>query len=111
MPLGDQVLVDLQSMPSETAGGLLLPTVFQDRLEGGFTDDNFVEPEPRSGLIVAVGPGAPDDNGKPVPVTLKVGQKVVVGPTGGQKVMEKGKSAADCTTFLFREEEIWTTCD
>ena len=34
-PLRDQVLVDLQSAPAETAEGILLPTVYAEEMDAG----------------------------------------------------------------------------
>ena len=54
-PMQDYVLVDLQSVPSATSSGVLLPTVYFDGTEKN--DEAFIAPEPRAGTVVAVGPG------------------------------------------------------
>jgi chaperonin GroES len=109
-PMHDQVLVDLQSEPTVTEYGLLLPTVYSERLEGGFTDDQFVEKKPRAGVILAVGPGKlAEDTGKLIPPAVKAGQRCVVGPTGGIPVPQEGESEEEL--FIFREEQIWGIVD
>ncbi len=63
-PLHDYVLVDLQTVPSTTEAGILLPTVYYE-----FENKNeeaFVDPEPRVGTVVAVGPGRLSGNKKKI---------------------------------------------
>jgi len=106
-PMYDQVLVDVQSMPSSTEAGILLPTAFQD----DETFDQFITPKARLGTVLAVGPGAIASNGSPMPMPdFTVGQKVVVGPSAGNRLQAEGKSVQESTTFLFHADEIWGTC-
>lgn len=105
VPLHDYVLVDLQSEPDKSLGGILLPTVYEDVAEKN--DEAFVKPQPRAGTIVAIGPGRRSNNGKqviPMP-PFKVGQKVVVGAEKGERVQLDGQSVAEATHYLFRTEE------
>ena len=51
-PLLDYVLVDLQSVPSATEAGILLPTVYYEFEEKN--EEAFVAPKPRAGTRVAV---------------------------------------------------------
>jgi co-chaperonin GroES (HSP10) len=106
-PLNDQILVDLQSIPSQTEVGILLPTVFLDDDE----DDAFLAPEPRAGTIVSVGPGRTAGDGTTIPMPdLKVGQKIVVGPAKGKRVKLDGQLESEATLFLFTPDEIWGPC-
>ena len=107
-PMTDQILVDLQSIPSETKGGVLLPTAFED-------DDEFeqlLSPEVRAGVVVAIGPGAWKKDGEarsPMP-DVKVGQKIIVSPTAGIRLQQEGKTVRESTMFLFEARDIWAVC-
>jgi len=111
VPLQDYVLVDLQSVPSATEVGILLPTVYYDFEEKN--EEVFVKPKPRAGTVVAVGPGRRSGDGCviiPMP-PLTVGQKVVVGADKGEKVVLDGEAARESTHFLFRVEELFGYCE
>lgn len=105
-PLGDYILVDLQSIPSQTEVGILLPTTFMNE----FDDAEFLKPECRAGVVKAMGPGAmlEDSTRAPMP-DFKVGQKVIVGPEKGERVQLDGQSLQESTLFLFKAEEIWSS--
>ena len=106
-PLGDSIVIDLQSVPSTTQAGILLPTVFEDEDE----DDAFVKPEPRAGTVLAVGPGALTKDGARAPMpSLASGQKVVVAPTAGTRIPLDGRPLRESTIFLFKAEDIWASC-
>jgi len=70
-PLGDRVVVEPQEKDVETfAGGeLILPDTAKEK--------------PQQGTIVAVGPGRLDDDGKRVPMDVKVGDVVVYAKYSG----------------------------
>ena len=107
-PLNDYILVDLQSIPSQTATGVLLPTAFEDDNE----DVAFNKPECRVGTVVAVGDGALTLDGARAPMPdISVGQKVLVSPAVGTRLQEEGKSMRDSTHFLFTAEEIWAAIE
>src|SRR5687768_15580113 len=71
-PLFDNVLVKPAAAEQKSAGGIYLP-------------DNIKE-KPQVGEIVAVGTGAQDQNGKLIPMIVKVGQKVLYKKWGGDEV-------------------------
>lgn len=107
-PLNDHILVDLQSVPSQTTTGILLPTAFLDDEE----DDAFAAPEPRAGTILAIGPGRVSEDGTKIPMPdLKVGQKIVVGPSKGEQLKLENVADSESTLFLFRPDEIWGPCE
>lgn len=70
-PLGARVLVELDKGRKEKVGSLYVPQTAAEQIN--------------EGTIVAVGPGAYID-GKLVPMTLQVGQKVLMPKFGGQTV-------------------------
>ena len=63
-PLGDRVIVKPLAEDEITASGIVLP-------------DTVDKEKPEQGEVVAVGPGKRLDNGEIVPVSVKVGDKVV----------------------------------
>jgi len=71
-PLFDYVLV--RPLPSEekTPSGIVLP--------------DTVKEKPQAGEVMAVGPGAVNDQGKVQPMVVKVGQKVLYKKWGGNEV-------------------------
>ena len=68
-PLGDRVVVKSTSCEEMTKSGLVLPDTAKEK--------------PQEGMIVAVGPGAFDTEGKRTAMDVKVGQKVLYGKYAG----------------------------
>src|SRR5258708_13164119 len=75
-PLHDRVIVKRVDQERKTASGIVIP-------------DNVAE-KPDQGEVVAVGPGKKDDNGKLIPVDLKVGDRILFGKYSGQTVKVEG---------------------
>lgn len=71
-PLFDNVLIKPLKAENKTAGGIYLP-------------DNAKE-KPQVGEIMAIGDGTVDENGKKIPMVVKVGQKVMFTKWGGNEV-------------------------
>jgi chaperonin GroES len=53
------------------------------------------------GTIVESGPGSYDSNGKLIPVSVKVGDKVLLSDFGGQKI-----KLGDQDLFIYRDTDI-----
>jgi chaperonin GroES len=68
-PLGDRVVVKPTAREEMTKSGIVLPDTAKEK--------------PQEGLILAVGPGAFDTEGKRMPMDVKVGQKVLYGKYAG----------------------------
>ena len=62
-PLGDRVVVKPSGQDEVSAGGILLPDTAKER--------------PQEGEIIAAGPGRVTDDGKTIPMEVKVGDVVV----------------------------------
>ena len=75
--LGDRVLVIPDDVPSESAGGIVLPDVARERM-------------PSRGRVVSVGPGGTDKKGRLRPMTLSPGNEVVYGTLVGQPLTLNG---------------------
>lgn len=71
-PLFDNVLVKPLEAQSQTPSGILLPETAKEK--------------PQIGLVMAVGPGAVNEDGKKVPMIVKAGQKVMYKKWGGNEV-------------------------
>jgi len=71
-PLFDYVLVKPLAQEEVTASGIVLPDTAKEK--------------PQIGEIMAVGPGAHNDQGKLMPMLVKKGQKVLYKKWGGNEV-------------------------
>ena len=71
-PLQDRVVVRRMEEESTSAGGIVLP--------GSATE------KPAQGEVVAVGPGAKTEEGKLIPMDVKVGDIVLFGKWSGTEV-------------------------
>ena len=60
----------------KTAGGIIIPDTAREK--------------PQQGKVVAVGPGGRDENGKLIPLDLKVGDRVLFGKWSGTEVKIEG---------------------
>ena len=86
-PLHDRVLVKRMEEERTTAGGIVIP-------------DSATE-KPARGEIVAVGGGKKTDDGKVIPLDVKVGDKVLFGKYAGTEVKVAGEDM-----LVMREEDI-----
>ena len=68
-PLGDRVVVKPTPREEMTKSGIVLPDTAKEK--------------PQEGKILAVGPGAFDNDGKRIAMDVKVGQKVLYGKYSG----------------------------
>lgn len=76
-PLGDRVVLKRITVEEEkTAGGILIPDTAKEK--------------PQEAEVVAVGPGKFDDNGKRLPLDVKVGDRVVIAKWGGTEIKIDG---------------------
>ena len=76
-PLHDRVVVKRVESEEKTKGGIIIPDTAKEK--------------PAEGEIVAVGPGARDENGKPVALDVKVGDRVLFGKWSGTEVKLNGE--------------------
>jgi chaperonin GroES len=87
VPLGDRVLVKRAPKETQTAAGIYLPS---EKTK-----------DPNEGSVIAVGTGERDVSGVLHPITLQVGDTVLLPEYGGTKV-----KIDDDELFLFRECDI-----
>ena len=76
-PLHDRVVIRRIEHEGKTTGGILIPDTAQEK--------------PMEGEIVAVGPGARNDNGKMVPLDVKAGDGILFGKWSGTEVRLDGE--------------------
>src|SRR3989338_7159176 len=65
--LGDRVLVRPEEAMKKTASGIIIP-------------DTAKQEKATRGVVLAVGPGRMNDDGKILPMSLRVGQKIYFNP-------------------------------
>ena len=76
-PLLDRVVIRRVEEENKTAGGLIIPDTAKEK--------------PSQGIVVSVGPGGRDEEGKPVTMTLKEGDKVLFGKWSGTEIKIDGE--------------------
>ena len=84
-PLGDRVLVEPMEAEDKTEGGIYIPDTAKEKQQ--------------KGRIVAVGKGRLQDDGKIVPLEVKVEDKVIYGRYSGTEIKIQG------TDYLILKEE------
>uniref|UniRef100_A0A8C2MAZ3 10 kDa heat shock protein, mitochondrial n=1 Tax=Cricetulus griseus TaxID=10029 RepID=A0A8C2MAZ3_CRIGR len=87
LPLFDRVLVERSAAETVTKGGIMLPEKSQGKV--------------LQATVVAVGSGSKGKGGEIQPVSVKVGDKVLLPEYGGTKVVLDDKDY-----FLFRDADI-----
>jgi chaperonin GroES len=76
-PLGDRVLVEAAEEKETKKGGIIIPDSAKEK--------------PMESVVVALGTGKTDDNGKKVPFEVKKGDRVLVSKYGGTEIKLDGK--------------------
>ena len=76
-PLHDRVLIKVLDSEEKTVGGIIIPDTAKEK--------------PQEGEVVAVGPGAKNEDGKVFPMDVKVGDIVLFGKWSGTEVKIDGK--------------------
>ncbi len=71
-PLSDRVVIKRIEQEEVKKGGIIIPDTAKEK--------------PQKGEVVAVGPGKLDDNGKRIPMELKVGDKVWFSKYAGTEI-------------------------
>jgi chaperonin GroES len=77
-PLGDRILVEAIEEKETKKGGIIIPDSAKEK--------------PTESIVIALGTGKTDDNGKKVPFEVKKGDRVLVSKyNGGAEVKIDGK--------------------
>ena len=72
VPLGDRIVIKPVVQEEVLASGILIPDTAKEK--------------PQQGEVIAAGPGRVDDNGKRVPMEVKVGDRVLYAKYTGQEI-------------------------
>lgn len=86
-PLHDRILVKRVEEETKTAGGLFIPETAKEK--------------PQRGEVVAAGNGKKTEDGKVLPMDVKVGDKVLFGKYSGTEVKVDGEDF-----LMMREDDI-----
>ncbi len=76
-PLHDRVVVRRIEAEEKTSGGIIIPHTAKEK--------------PQEGEVVAVGPGARDEDGKHIAMDLKAGDRILFGKWSGTEVKIDGE--------------------
>ena len=90
-PLSDRVVVKMVELEETTKSGIILPGTAKEK--------------PQVAEVVAVGPGAEKD-GKIIPLTVKVGDKVITSKYSGTEV-----KLGNDEYVIVRQDDILATID
>ena len=91
-PLHDRVVVRRVKEDTKTKGGIIIPDTAQEK--------------PMQGEVIAVGPGGRDENGKPIPIDVKVGETILFGKWSGTEVKIDGQDL-----LIMKESDIMGVID
>jgi chaperonin GroES len=86
-PLGDRVLLKRVETEEEIRGGIIIPDTAKEK--------------PQEAEVVSVGDGKMDDDGKRLPMSVKKGDRVLIGKYSGQDI-----KINDEEHTILREDEI-----
>jgi len=86
-PLQDRVIVRRLEEEEKTKGGIIIPDTAKEK--------------PQEGKIVAVGKGKVTEEGKVIPLDVKVGDKILFGKYSGTEIKIEGEEH-----LIMREEDI-----
>ena len=86
-PLHDRVVVRRLEAEEKTAGGIIIPDTAKEK--------------PQQGEVIAVGPGARDENGKVNPLDVQVGDRILFGKWSGTEVRIDGEDL-----LIMKESDI-----
>ncbi len=91
-PLGDRVLVKRVEEEEKTKGGIIIPDTAKEK--------------PQEGEVIAVGPGARDENGQIQPLDVKAGDRILFGKWSGTEVKIDGEDL-----LIMKESDIMGVLD
>jgi chaperonin GroES len=86
-PLQDRVIVKRLEEEEKTKGGIIIPDTAKEK--------------PQEGKVIAVGKGKVTEDGKLIPLDVKVGDKILFGKYSGTEIKVGGEEH-----LIMREEDI-----
>ena len=91
-PLGDRVVIRRVEEETKTKGGIIIP--------------DTVKEKPQEGEVIAVGPGARDEEGKRIVMDVKAGDRILFGKWSGSEVKIDGDEL-----LIMKESDILGVLD
>ena len=86
-PLHDRIIVERLEEETKTAGGIIIPDTAKEK--------------PQQGKVIAVGKGKKTEDGKVLPLDVKVGDKILFGKYAGTEIKIEGQEF-----LMMREDDI-----
>ncbi len=86
-PLQDRVIVKRLEEEGKTKGGIIIPDTAKEK--------------PQEGKVIAVGKGKVTEEGKVIPLDVKVGDKILFGKYSGTEIKIEGEEH-----LIMKEEDI-----
>jgi chaperonin GroES len=86
-PLQDRVIVKRVEEEEKTKGGIIIPETAKEK--------------PQEGQVIAAGPGKVTDDGKKIPMEVKVGDRILFGKYSGTEIKIDGEEH-----LIMREDDI-----
>jgi chaperonin GroES len=86
-PLGDRLIVEVLEEEEVTSSGIVLPDTAKEK--------------PQRGRVLAVGPGARDEDGEYIKMDLEVDDEVIFSKYGGTEI-----KLGDDEVLILRESDI-----
>jgi chaperonin GroES len=91
-PLHDRVVLRRLNAEEKTAGGIIIPDTAKEK--------------PQEGEVVAVGPGARNEQGQIIPLEVKAGDRILFGKWSGTEVKIDGEEL-----LIMKESDIMGIID
>jgi len=86
-PLHDRLLVERVEEAEQVRGGIIIPDSAKEK--------------PQEGIVVAAGNGKRGEDGKPIPLDVKAGDRILFGKYSGSEVTVEGNDY-----LIMREDEV-----
>ena len=86
-PLHDRIIVQRLEEGEQKIGGIIIPDTAKEK--------------PQEGKVIAVGNGKVNDDGKRVPIDVKVGDRILFGKYAGQEITLDGEEY-----FIMKEDDV-----
>ena len=86
-PLGDRLIVEVLEEEEQTVSGIVLPDTAKEK--------------PQRGKVLAVGPGARDEDGEYIKMDVEVGDQVIFSKYGGTELKVEGEDV-----LILRESDV-----
>ena len=86
-PLGDRIIITRIEEEAKSKGGIIIPDTAREK--------------PQEGKVIAVGKGKRGDDGKLIPIDVKVGDRVLFGKYSGSEIKLLGDEH-----LIIREDDV-----